>query len=324
MVADNIASLRIDAAKPVAGMLGALRYNGIGELRAARDRLQRDHGYETTVVDTAELRQMLVTDRYVQALYDPNAFHIHPLEYAAGLAREIERLGGRIFENSAVGDTQLDAARTVARTSGGEVRAAHIVFSGGGYTGRLLPALSRSFLPVATYVVLTEDAPELVASAGRTEAAGGDDRRAGDYYRVVDGGRRILWGGKITTRRSEPRELARLLRASMVSTYPQLESLKIELAWSGLMSYARHKMPQIGQLQPNVWYCTAFGGHGLNTTAIGGRVTAEAICGESDRIERFKPFGLAWNGGPFGTVAVQLTYWGLQASDWWRERRAAA
>jgi gamma-glutamylputrescine oxidase len=106
----------------------------------------------------------------------------------------------------------------------------------------------------------------------------------------------------------------------MVGTYPQLKDVKIEAAWSGLMSYARHLMPQIGQLEEGLWYCTAFGGHGMNTTAIGGKVVAEAITGESDRYRLYAPFGLDWNGGPFGRAAVQLTYWAYQAMDAWRER----
>jgi glycine/D-amino acid oxidase-like deaminating enzyme len=107
----------------------------------------------------------------------------------------------------------------------------------------------------------------------------------------------------------------------MVSTYPQLAKVKVETAWSGLMAYARHLMPQIGQLKPGVWYCTAFGGHGMNTTAIGASVTAEAILRESDRYRLFAPFGLVWNGGMLGTAAVQLTYWAYQASDYFREHR---
>ena len=108
----------------------------------------------------------------------------------------------------------------------------------------------------------------------------------------MDGGERILWGGKITTRRTEPRRLARLLHQGMVSTYPQLADLDVEMAWTGLMAYARHLMPQIGQLGEGLWYCTAFGGHGLNTTAIGGQLIAEAIAGDSDRYRLFSPFGL--------------------------------
>ncbi|HEX7198788.1 MAG TPA: FAD-binding oxidoreductase, partial [Dongiaceae bacterium] len=149
----------------------------------------------------------------------------------------------------------------------------------------------------------------------RTTDAVADNRRAGDYYRLVDGGKRILWGGKITTRLSDPRDLAERLRQAMVATYPQLDGLRTEAAWSGQMSYARHLMPQIGRLRSHLWYATAFGGHGMNTTAIGGKILAEAITGESDRIRLFAPFGLASTLGPLGRAAVQLTYWTLQAQD---------
>ena len=116
-----------------------------------------------------------------------------------------------------------------------------------------MPALAQSFIPIATYVLLTEAAPERVREAIRTSDAVSDNRRAGDYYRCVAGGERILWGGKITTRISYPRDLAERLRRAMVATFPQLEGVKVEAAWSGLMSYARHLMPQIGRLQPHVW-----------------------------------------------------------------------
>jgi hypothetical protein len=86
------------------------------------------------------------------------------------------------------------------------------------------------------------------------------------------------------------------------------------------MSYARHLMPQIGEVEPGVWHCTGFGGHGLNTTATGGKLVAEAILGQGDRYTLFRRFGLAWTGGSVGLAVAQLTYWKLQAQDWWRER----
>ena len=54
------------------------------------------------------------------------------------------------------------------------------------------------------------------------------------------------------------------LVSHLLTTFPQLEGVRVEVAWSGLMSYARHLMPQIGRLRPGVWYATAFGGHGMN------------------------------------------------------------
>jgi glycine/D-amino acid oxidase-like deaminating enzyme len=240
-----------------------------------------------------------------------------------GLAKAFEALGGRIFERSRVHSAVLDGPVKTVRSTRGSVAARDVVFCGGGYTDAVVPALRRGMLPIATYVLLTEPAPDRIAEAIRTTDAVGDNRRAGDYYRVVDGGSRILWGGKITTRTAEPRDLAERLRRTMVSTYPQLDGLRVEVAWSGLMSYARHLMPQIGRIAPGVWHATAFGGHGMNTTAIGGLVLAEAIAGQSDRYRLFEPFGLDWNGGPAGHAAVQLTYWWLQAQDRWRERNAA-
>jgi gamma-glutamylputrescine oxidase len=183
-----------------------------------------------------------------------------------------------------------------------------------------VPRLKRAVLPIATHMRLTEPAPDLLAAAIRTIAAVLDDRRASDYYRLVDGGRRLFWGGRITTRAANPDAIARQLRAAMLDVFPQLAPMRTDLAWSGQMAYARHLMPQLGQLQPDIWHITAFGGHGLNTTAVAEKILAEAITSESNRIEAFAPFALNWAGGPSGLAAAQLTYWSLQFQDWWRER----
>lgn len=322
IVADNIRDLAIAEAGPVPGILAAIRYDGAAALQSYRDRMERDFGRPLRFMPRGEVRSLLLSAKYHQALYDADSFHFHPLNYARALVRELQRLGGVVHEDSLVTGAELDGPRKVVTTAGGQVECGDVVFAGGGYTDSICPALRRAFLPIATYILLTEPIRDRIADAIRTNAGIGDDRRAGDYYRVV-GGERILWGGRITTRTSDPRDLAERLRREMVTTYPQLADVKVEIAWSGLMSYARHLMPQIGRLQPGVWYCTAFGGHGMNTTAIGGKVVAEAIAGDSDRYRLFEPFGLAWNGGPFGRAAAQLTYWTYQAMDAWRERKAA-
>jgi gamma-glutamylputrescine oxidase len=318
----NIDELGIEDAKPVPGIAKALRYDSRGALQAGCESQRREFGLNLRHLGRDEVRNLFVSPKYHEAILDEGAFHFHPLNYGRALAREAARLGASIHENSQVISADLEGAGKIVRTKDAEVSAGHVMFTTGGYTGAVLPALRRAFLPIATYVLLTEHAPERVRSAIRTRAAILDDRRAGDYYRLVNDGSCILWGGRITTRTTDPRDIAALLRREMVSTYPQLAGLKVEIAWSGLMSYARHLMPQIGQLKPGVWHCTAFGGHGMNTTAIGGTVAAEGITGESDRYRLFAPFGLAWNGGLLGRAAAQLTYWGYQATDAAKEFRS--
>lgn len=321
-IRDTIVQLRIDEAAPQSGIMSVLRYDDGTALRERAEQTKRLYGYELEFQDRDQVRSLLRSERYFQGLYDRRSFHMHPLNYLRALASEVERLGGVIYEASPAIATDFTGTEKRITTSGGEVRARQVVLATGGYTGDLDRRLKRAYLPIATYVMVSEEAPELIASAITTTAAIGDNRRAGDYYRLVDGGRRLLWGGRITTRASSTAVLAGELRREMVGTYPQLAELKTELAWSGLMSYARHLMPQIGQLEPGVWYCTAFGGHGLNTTAIGGKVVAEGILGQSDRYRLFKPFGLVWAGGLAGLAVAQCTYWKLQAQDWWRERAA--
>lgn len=320
-VADNIDSLAVAGADPVFGYLSASRHEAGDALKTWRDQMARDFDYPIELWPREQVQAALLSPRYFQGLYQPQAFHIDPLCYSRALAGEIERLGGRVFEESPVTSLGWRSAAHRVAAGDGAVIAQDVVIATGGYTGRLNRRLHAAYLPIATYVMLTRAEPELIATAIRTPAAIGDRRRAGDYYRLVDGGRRILWGGKITTRTGEPRRLADLLRASMTSTYPQLRDLEVDIAWSGLMAYARHLMPQIGPLSSGLWCCTAFGGHGLNTTAIGGRLVAEAIIGQSDRWRLFAPFGLAWNGGPAGRMAAQATYWALQMQDWLNERR---
>lgn len=321
-VRSTIEALKIEGTRPQTGIMSVLRHDDGDGLKAYAEKMLRDYGYRLDYLETEEVRSSLRSRRYFQALRDGQAFHMHPLNYLRGLAREIERLGGRIFERSPATACRLGGAEKTVSTAGGTVRARQVVFATGGYTGGLDGKLRRSFLPIATYVMLTEEAPDLIARAIATRDAIGDNRRAGDYYRLVEDGKRILWGGRITTRAASPQALARELRREMVGTYPELAPLKTEIAWSGLMAYARHLMPQIGERQPGVWHCTAFGGHGLNTTAIGGKLVAEGILGQSDRYRLFKPFGLVWAGGVAGLATAQLTYWTLQVQDWWRERAA--
>jgi gamma-glutamylputrescine oxidase len=318
----NIEELGIHNAQMSPGIMSVRRYDDGDNLKRYAEQLYRDYGYRIDFLETSETRNILDSKRYFQSIRDPNAFHIHPLNYLRALGREIERLGGRIFEHSRAIEISDQGSGKLVRTPKGRVEARTVLITTGGYTDGLVGKIRRAFLPIATYVMVSEEAPDLIASAIRTTSAIGDNRRAGDYYRIVDGGKRLLWGGRITTRAADTPGVVRQLRREMVGTYPQLASLKTELAWSGLMSYARHLMPQIGRLDHAIWYCTAFGGHGLNTTAIGGKVVTEAICGESDRYRLFEKFGLVWAGGAAGLAAAQLTYWKLQMQDRLAERKA--
>ena len=317
-VRDNIDQLQLPGCDTTPGELSVRRHPARDDLLRHCEHMARHYDYLLALIEREPLREMLRSERYHQALYDDHGFHFHPLNYCLGLAAEIERLGGKIFEHSPMRRHDLKGAQRRITTEGGEVLAKELVLCGGGYAGPAFARVHRSYLPVATYVIVTEPLGGRLKDAVRSPAAIMDDRRAGDYYRIVDGDR-LLWGGRITASTRDPADLAERMRDDLLDVYPQFEGVRVELAWSGLMAYARHKMPMISQLAEGLWVNAGFGGHGMNTAPIAGRVVAEGICGDSDRHRLFAPFGLQWNGGPFGPLAANLVYAGLRLQDWWRE-----
>ena len=271
--------------------------------------------------ETTRVREVLVTERYHQAIHDPTSFQIHPLNLALALAADIERRGGEIFEHTDAVGLERQAGWRL-RTSLGEVTARHVVLAGNADLGQVQPRIARAVLPVATYVAVTTRLGPELGRAVRWSGAISDTRRAGDYYRVVDGDR-LLWGGRITTDTREPSRLREMMRGDILSVFPQLGDVRIDYAWPGIMGYAPHKMPQVGEIAPGLWVCSAFGGHGVAQTAAGADAVAAGILGKDDRWKLFQPFGMSWAGGPMGRAATQLAYWSLQAHDWWDEMRQA-
>ena len=88
------------------------------------------------------------------------------------------------------------------------------------------------------------------------------------------------------------------------------------------MGYAVHKMPIVRPVEDGLWVATALGGHGLNTSAVVGKIVAAAIAGGDERWRLFEPFGARWGGGWLGRLATQLEYYRLQIADRREERKS--
>ncbi len=297
----------------VDGILEASWFDDRDALLRERDLMAGTFGVEQEFWPRERLREALVSERYFDGLFNARGFQFHPLNYCLGVAAAAEAKGACVFESSAVTGLDLDAAVKTVRTAAGSVRAAAVVIACGGYIAGLHRRLARAVVPVATYVVATEPLGERLESAIRVPYAIHDTRFALDYYRRL-ADTRILWGGRIGLGR-EPRRLAELMLGDLVHVYPQLRGVRVETAWSGLMSYAAHKMPQIGEVSPGVWYAMGFGGHGMNTTTMAGEAVAAAIAEGDDRHRLFAPFGLAPTFGPLGAAAAQASYWYYAARD---------
>jgi len=287
-----------------AGVILANWFDEPARLETQRRLMKDSFGVDWEPVDPATLATQLKTSRYHGGLLERNAFHFHPLKYVLGVATAVATAGAQIYEHSPVVRLQRQGSGFLVETAEGAVEARHVVMAGGGYARNVYPRVERAVLPIATYVMAT------------------DTRFAFDYYRPLPD-TRIVWGGRISILNREPQAIARLLRRDLLKVYPQLHDVRIEHAWGGLMSYARHKMPQIGQSADGVWYAVGFGGHGLAPTTVSGELLAAAIAGERPVPEAFAAFGLTHTFGTLGLAAAQLTYTTMQARDALAARRRA-
>ena len=298
------------------GVIVAQRVNDPSGARRYVEMMLRDFSEGLELLSTEQTRMVLKTERYFQGIKNPHSFLIHPLRYAQALADDAGHRGALIHENTPALEVRKEKRNFIVRTAQAEIHAPHVVHCVSSLDRRINRTIGRAILPIATYVAVTEP---LDQDAIRTRCGVGDMRRAGDYYRLISD-KRILWGGRITTRVSEPARLAQMLKRDMLSVYPQLGDPKIDYAWSGLMGYALHKMPLIGRAADGQWFATAFGGHGLNTTAMAGILLARAIADGDDEYRRFAAFAPKWVGGPFGRIGVQASYWHMQLRDVLDER----
>jgi len=324
LVRRRIEHYRMDCGPIIDGGLNASWFNDRDAVLRARDFLAENFDEQREFWPRERLREVLRTGRYYDALFNEHRFQFHPLNYSRAMAAAVATRGAAIFEQCPVEKLDVDGGDKVVHTAGGRVRAAHVVMACGGYINQLHRRLSAAIVPVATYMIATEPfGEEGIRSAIGVPYSISDNRFSSDYYRAL-GDTRILWGGRISARRSEPGQLARFMLADLLKVYPQLEGARVASAWYGLMSYAVHKMPQIGQLSPGLWYAMGFGGSGLGTTTVAGELVASAIAENDDRYRLFAPFGLTPTVGPVGVAAAQLTYWSYQLRDALRARLTRA
>jgi gamma-glutamylputrescine oxidase len=319
----RIRRYRIECDATDAGVILANWFDEPARLDAQRRLMKESFGVDWEPLDQRELAARLKTTRYHGGLLERNAFHFHPLKYVTGVAAAAADAGTRIYEHSAVRALRAQHGGFAVDTAQGTIDAQHVVMAGGGYARNVYRRVERAVLPIATYVMTTEPLGARLKDAIDCASAVYDTRFAFDYYRPLPD-TRILWGGRISIVERAPEAIARLLRRDLLKVYPQLHDVRIDYAWGGLMSYARHKMPQIGQSADGVWYAVGFGGHGMAPTTVCGELLAAAIAGERPVPDAFAKFGLTHTFGAFGLAAAQLTYSAMQTRDAFAARRRTA
>ena len=271
-----------------------------------------------------ELQKHLKTEKYKFGYLNNEGYQFNPLNFLECLKSEILKTNKRIFTRSKVlsVETLKDYSIIKVNNNSISIKAKKLVFATGGYGGHETGKISKTILPIQTYIAVTSPLASYQREIINCDWAIYDTRRAGNYYRILSDNR-LLWGHSITAigTRSINKIKQNALK-DIVSVFPSLlwnaskdVELKIDYAWSGSMAYTSHMMPYIGQMKPNVYSLVGFGGHGMNTAPIAANILSDGLTGSSEKLKVFERIPFAWNGGVFGPIAAELKYLYLKLID---------
>jgi glycine/D-amino acid oxidase-like deaminating enzyme len=253
------------------------------------------------------------------------AFHIHdgaaiqPARLARGLARAVERRGGRIVEGTTVTDYE-GGSRPRLITDRGEVGARRaIVLAGEAYMSRLRK-LHRHVVPMTSHIVITEPLPpEIWQEIGweRREVAVGFGTTAGYLNHTADG--RIAFGAyrsrypylsRISDDLDHMEDVFAHARNAARTWFPSLRDVRFTHAWGGVLGSPRDRMPTMGfNRQSKVALGFGYTGEGVATSNLTGRVLTDLITESDSELTRLPTVThqpVLWEPEPLRSLGVNL------------------
>lgn len=246
--------------------------------------MQANYGLDCHFVSGAELEFLSGTNSFQGGLLEHASAHLHPLNYALGLAAAARSLGVRLYEQSRVTDYD-QATPTTVQTGLGKVRAGHVVLACNGYLGRLEPRVAGRIMPINNFVLASEILSQVQQQQfNPQDLCMYDAKFVVNYWKLSGDGRLLFGGGENYTRRF-PADIKSFVRKYLLQLYPAARDLRIAYGWGGTLAVTMNRMPCFGRLQPNVWYAMGYSGHGVQMATLAGKLIAEAVAGTAERFD---------------------------------------
>lgn len=270
----------------------------LDHMKRELDCLERLLDYQgARLVEAGAVQDYVASPGYYGGYADDNGGHLHPLNYALGLAQAALDAGVQIFERSAV--TAMDhAGPVIATTAHGTVTARHGVLACDAFMGELDPKLGAMTMPVANYNVATAPLGENRARALiPSGAAVSDSKFVLNYFRLSADNRLIFGGGEKYTPRP-PANIEAFVRPYLEQVFPQLKGVGIDYGWGGMVGVTLNRLPHFGRIG-NSFFAHGWSGHGVLLTTLAGQLIAEAMQGTAQRFDLFANLpGRPFPGGP--------------------------
>jgi len=316
IIYDRVEKYGIDCDLKSGFVEAALKPRQMADLESyAADREQHNFPYKYELWDKEKTRDMLGTDSYIGGFVCYRDGHLHPLNLCIGEARAAHDLGVEIFEQSPVTGIE-HGNRPKVKTASGYVRADSVVLAGNAYSLLEPRQLSNLVFPAGSYVIGTEPlSEEMVNEINPQDLSVCDSNDIVDYFRL-SADKRMLFGGSCNYSGREPADIQAYIRPQMLKVYPQLKDVRIDYEWGGMIGIVLNRIPAVGRINNNVYFCQGYSGHGVNATHVMSEIVADAVTGTMEKFDLFadmKHFrlpGSQWMGNQI--IALGMLYYKIK------------
>ena len=312
---------------------------------AARDAARA--GVPHTFLDRAKMRAEIASPTYEAGLVRPDdAALVHPARLAAELARAASALGVEIFEQTRVtrlaspgrGANGAVVLRTTSPAGEATVRADRVILG-----TNVFPSLLRRYrlhtVPVYDYVLATEPlSTELLGAIGWRGRQGlADLGNQFHYYRLTADNRIVFggydavyhYGGRVSRAFEDRPETFRRLAEHLLTTFPQLEGIRLTHRWSGVIDTSTRFCAFYGQAAGGrVQHAAGFTGLGVAATHFAAQVMLDRfdVVDGSPETERtalrmVRHVPAPFPPEPVAAAGIQAARWSLDRADHQRGRR---
>jgi gamma-glutamylputrescine oxidase len=208
--------------------------------------------------------------------------HIHPMKLVIGTARVAAEAGAHLFENSAATGLASSGGKVRVTTRTGTITADRGFLAVNAHGGAIEPVSAAHIMPIGSFIGATvplgEDSPVL---PGRE--AVDDSRFVVRYFRRVRDGR-LLFGGRELYSSGRSEDISAAIRRQIADVYPRLKDVEITHAWGGSVGITVPRKPFVREVMPNVISAGGYSGHGVMLSNFTGKLYAEAVAGNRDRL----------------------------------------
>lgn len=244
------------------------------------EHMREKYGYDTMrYLTPEEMSEKVGSPDYSGGILDMHAGHLHPLNYARGLAKAAVKSGATLFELSRV--TSVTGGKPcVVKTDKSQITADHVVLAANGYLGELDAYVANRVMPINNFIIATEQLDEETCrSLIRDGECVHDSRFVVNYFRISEDNR-LLFGGGENYSYKFPRDIIKTVRKPMLQVYPQLRDTRIDYAWGGTLAITLNRLPHFEFRKDGVINISGYSGSGVHMATMAGKIAADAINGQ--------------------------------------------